>query len=638
MNIKTKIQYGIASSVVVIIGISFFVGMMAQETKIRIEKSIITNKIVQLTSMRRGLIFDYILHHEERPKVQWKSLLDAQTKLTSSEIFKLPLEKKYLKQINETSEDIKSVFVELVANYESPKSNPTDSMLSKEREEQLLAQLLQKIQLNTNRTYYLSETILSTSHDAQIKTILTISIGTIILLLFVILLFFLFDRFVSKPLDKLKESAVRIAALDFSNAAVSITAVTGSKDELGELAQTFNQMGVKLKKSYTELEQMVSARTKKLEEAKAKNEAILLSIGDAVMACEVSGKIVLFNHVAAELSGFSIKEAVGKHYNQVLSFIKEGTDEPHKDFIDQAIKEGKMTEMTNHAMIIRKDGTRTSVADSASPVLNKSGKIIGCVVVFRDVSKEREIDRAKSEFVSLASHQLRTPPTAIKWLIEILLNDKEGKFTEGQRNNLNDIGAENERMIKTINSFLNVSRIEMGKFSVTISSADINLCAQDVIKELKFQITAKKLRLKEKYTEQKFVISTDPNLLKMVIQNVLTNAINYSHEKGEISLEVSLKNKGEILGGRTIKKNSAVLIVSDKGCGIPKEQQNKIFTKLFRANNAGKIYNDGNGLGLYISKFIIGKFDGDIWFESEENKGTTFYVTIPLVRGSREGR
>lgn len=629
MTIKTKIQYGIVSSTIIIVGIGLFLLLMAKKTDTEIDKNIITGKIVQVATSRRGLILDYFLYREERPKAQWKALLDSQTKLTSSEIFNTSFEKNYLSQINETSEEVKAIFAELVVNYDNHRITQSDPVLYQQRDKQLLSQLLQKIQLNIDRAYYLNEIVLSTTHDYQIKTISAVTIGLIILLFFVFLLFFLFDRFVTKPLEKLKDSTARISSLDFSDALVT---TTEPKDELGELAKSFNEMAVKLKKSYKGLEQKVRNETRNIEDSKAKDEAILLSIGDAVMACETSGKIILFNHVAAELSGFSIKEAVGKHYNKILSFVKENSEETPNDFILQAIMDGKITEMPNHIMIIKKDGTRTSVADSASPVHDKSGKIIGCVVVFRDVTKEREIDRAKTEFVSLTSHQLRTPPTAIKWLIEILLNDKEGKFTEEQRKNLNDIGAENERMIKTINSFLNVSRIEMGKFSVTISSADINLCAQDVLKKLKFQINSKKLRLKEKYTEQKFVISTDPNLLKMAIQNLLTNAINYSHDKGEISLEVSKKNKGEMLGGHTINKNSAVLIVSDKGCGIPKEQQNKIFTKLFRADNAGKIYNDGNGLGLYISKFIIGKFSGDIWFESEENKGTTFYVTIPLVK------
>lgn len=632
MTIKTKVQYGITASATIIIAIGFFVGLMAQETKTKIEKSIITDKIVQVASMRRGLIFDYILHHEERAKIQWQSLIGAMTKLTSSKIFSLPLEKEYLKQINETSEEVKSDFAKLVANYESPKSNPTDFILSEKREEQLLSQLLQNLQLNTNRTYYLDETILLAAHKNQIKTISAVIISTIVLLFFVFLLFLLFDRFVSKPLDKLKESVLRISSLDFSRAPVSITAATSSKDELGELARSFNEMSAKLKKSYTGLEQKVRDRTRSLEESNAKSEAILLSIGDAVMACDESGKIVLFNHAASEISGFSTKEAIGKHYNKILSFAKENSDEEYNDFIGQAIREGKTMEMTNHTMIIKKDGTKTPVADSASPVLDKSGKIIGCVVVLRDVSKEREVDRAKTEFVSLSSHQLRTPPTAIKWLVEILLSDKNCKFTKNQRKNIEDIGAENERMIKIINSLLNVSRIEMGKFSVTLSSSDISLCTKDVLEELKLQIASKNLRLKEKYTEQKLVISTDPNLLKMVIQNLLTNAINYSHEKSEISLEVSLKKKGEIIGGRTINKNSVILIVADEGCGIPKKQQDKIFDKMFRADNAGKIYNDGNGLGLYISKFIIGKFGGEIWFESEENKGSTFYVTIPLSK------
>jgi two-component system sensor histidine kinase VicK len=248
------------------------------------------------------------------------------------------------------------------------------------------------------------------------------------------------------------------------------------------------------------------------------------------------------------------------------------------------------------------------------------------------VTKEREIDRAKTEFVSLASHQLRTPPTAIKWLIELILSDKNGKFTESQKKSLGYIGAANERMIKIINSLLDVSRIELGKFSFKPVIVDINLCAQEIAKELKFSLKKKNLRLIEEYSKPKIVISTDANLLKMVIQNLLTNAINYSHEKGKITMSISQKNKGESFGGKIMEQNSAVLSFSDEGCGIPKKQCFRVFTKLFRADNAGKTYNEGNGLGLYIVKYIVDGLHGNIWFDSEENKGTTFYVAIPVSK------
>lgn len=369
--------------------------------------------------------------------------------------------------------------------------------------------------------------------------------------------------------------------------------------------------------------------TELLMEARDKDEAILASIGDAVMACDKNGLVVLFNRSAEVLTGYNAREVMGKRYNLALKFVRERDEKPSSDFIAEAIKTGHKTEMTNHTLLIRKDNSKIPVADSAAPIRSASGVLAGCVVVFRDVSHEREIDVAKTEFVSLAAHQLKNPPTAIKWLTEILLEDSEKNLTTTQKEQLGSVRLKNEQMISLINRLLDVSRIELGTFSVAPSLVDINLLVREVVKELGLVIKTKSLRVIEKYSETKLKISTDPNLLRMIIQNLLTNSVNYTPEKGRINIEVLLKRKGESFGQKTMAQNFVGFKFADTGYGIPKHQQSKIFTKLFRADNAKEKFANGTGLGLYIVKSIISKLGGDIWFESQENKGTIFFVVIP---------
>lgn len=397
-------------------------------------------------------------------------------------------------------------------------------------------------------------------------------------------------------------------------------------DEIESLGNTFNQMAADLQKSVerlknysNELEKKVRERTEELDFAKKKDEAILASIGDGVAACDKKGHIILFNKTASEITGFSFSEVIGKQYEESLKFVSEKTGLPGNDFIDEAIRTGRRTRMANHTLLVRKDGTKVPVADSASPVRDEKEKITGCVVIFRDVTREREIDRAKTEFVSLASHQLRTPLSTINWYVESLLSGDMGKMSEKQRKYLEESYRASKRMIGLINALLNVSRIELGTFVVEPKPTDIAALLKDVIAEFKPQIEEKSLLFEESYAKDLFMIQADPKLLRIIFQNLVGNAINYTPENGRIKLTLD-RRKSDIL-----------IKVADSGIGIPKNQQDKIFTKLFRADNAQEVVTDGTGLGLYMVKAIVDHSQGKIWFESpNERKGTTFYVSIPL--------
>ncbi len=291
---------------------------------------------------------------------------------------------------------------------------------------------------------------------------------------------------------------------------------------------------------------------------------------------------------------------------------------------------GEIKEMANHTVLIKKDGSKVAVADSAAPLKDKNGEVIGCVVVFRDVTKERSIDKAKTEFVSLASHQLRTPLSSINWYTEMLLAGDAGKINKEQKNYLEEVYKGNKRMVDLVNALLNVSRLELGTFAIEPEPTDVVKLAQSVADEQKPQILEKKIKLNQKYVDNLPLLNADPKLLRIVFQNLLSNAVKYTPEKGIINIDLHLVKQGEPLDTRKANEDSIAVTVSDTGYGIPKSQQDKIFSKLFRADNVREKDTEGTGLGLYIVKSIVDHSGGKIWFESTENEGTTFYITLPL--------
>jgi PAS domain S-box-containing protein len=358
----------------------------------------------------------------------------------------------------------------------------------------------------------------------------------------------------------------------------------------------------------------------KVQEAKAKDEAILKSIGDGMIAVDSNGNIIAMSEVTENMLGWKFKDINGKNLYDVISiYDQKGIIVPkEKRPMYMALTAGKSSTTTPHNDIYfynRKDGSRFPVVIAVAPIIFK-GKIIGAIDNFRDVTKEKEIDKAKSEFVSLASHQLRTPSTAVKWFTEMLLKGEVGKLNKKQKEYVEEIHHGNQRMIDLVMTLLNVSRLDLGTLAVAPLPTGIKSIVDDVLDELKVEIKKKDLQIEKSY-EDIPPIETDPKLLRIVIQNLLSNSVTYTPEKKHITIKVKIVNP------------NIVIEISDEGCGIPKVAQAHIFSKFFRADNAHSIKPDGNGLGLYMSKAILESLGGEITFKSEENKGTTFFVSLP---------
>ena len=363
----------------------------------------------------------------------------------------------------------------------------------------------------------------------------------------------------------------------------------------------------------------------RIEKAKAEDEAILSSIGDGVVAVDEMGKVIFINKAASEMLELDSKKAIGKPYEQHLILQNEAGDvlEKEENPLNIALQEGKKTIVegigTGPAYYFeRLDKTRFPVAMTVTPVV-LDGKIIGAVGAFRDVTVERQIDKSKSEFVSLASHQLRTPLTAVKWYSEMLGNKKAGKLSEKQKRYLDGVYQGNERMIKLVDTMLNISRLEAGKLKINPEQTDLRKLVEIIIEEHSFKIKEKKQKFVFE-CEKEMNVVTDPNMLRQVFQNLISNAVKYTPANGEITCAIKKEN------------NVLHFYVKDSGIGIPKDQQKRIFGKLYRAENAAVQEPDGNGLGLYMTKMIVENMGGKIWFESKENKGTTFSVELPLPK------
>ena len=372
-----------------------------------------------------------------------------------------------------------------------------------------------------------------------------------------------------------------------------------------------------LKQKTTELKSSEQAILQK----KAVDEAILSSIGDGLVVVDKEGVITYINNAFEKMLGWKSKEVLGKNISDVVPMeFEKGDLVPFNERILTKVlaREVVVANLTNPFYYIRKDRSRFPASSIVNPIV-LGGEVIGVVKTFRDITREKEIDKAKTEFVSLASHQLRTPLSTISWYTEMLLSGDAGKLKKEQEKYLNEIYKGNQRMVSLVNALLSVSRMDLGTFILESEPTDVVLLVRNIIREQKPQIDRKKIKFTFEFKTDIPFIETDPKLLSMVVQNLLSNSVKYTPDKGKIKIDLILDKKKKIL---TFK-------IFDTGYGIPKNQQDKIFTKLFRADNVREKDTEGTGLGLYIVKAIVDNSGGKVWFESKENKGSTFYVSLP---------
>lgn len=370
-------------------------------------------------------------------------------------------------------------------------------------------------------------------------------------------------------------------------------------------------------------EKSLSAARVSLQIDKAKDDALMESLGEAVIATDMDERIIFANYSAEEMFGLKAKEMIGVLFSDSFDiYDKLGNAISSRDFlIPSVLRTGKKATATNYYFTTPKK-KKFPASVTTSPIV-MDGATIGSVSIFRNTRREAQIDKMKSEFVSLASHQLRTPLTAVKLFTEMLLADQVIKRNMEQRDMLESIERANEKMIRLVDNLLDVANMEAGRMWVEPTLLSPSEFIESVVEETKPLAHSREVDVEYKHSQKdEREIDTDPYLLRQILSNIITNAIEYSRKDSKVFVKVSW-NEGK----------ECVISVQDHGIGITKTAQREIFNRFFRAENAIKFKTESSGLGLYVCKMMVEVLGGKITFNSEIQKGTTFFIHLPIKSG-----
>jgi len=371
-----------------------------------------------------------------------------------------------------------------------------------------------------------------------------------------------------------------------------------------------------LDKSFKEIQE----EKRKSEEEKNRTLTILSNFTDPVIVLDKNNQISLFNEPAKEFLGLKstdINRKVSPKNNYSLENFK---DIIKTEFASEKIEGGTGNKIMVEEINLKHKGKDLTYKVTTVKITGQRKKHIGIMKIFYDLTREKNIDKMKSDFISIAAHQLRTPLSAVKWAIGMVLDGDAGKINIEQENFLSKGFVSNERMIALVNDLLNVSRIEEGKLKYNFEKTDFQEIISKTVKTVGNSLDKKNIKLTLKGTRNIPEVLADKEKMTLALQNLLDNAVKYTPEKGKVIL--STTQKGDFLE----------ISVKDNGVGIPEKDKPKMFSKFFRASNVLKLDTDGTGLGLFIIKTIIESHGGTIRLESAEGKGTEVTFTIPIVK------
>jgi len=404
---------------------------------------------------------------------------------------------------------------------------------------------------------------------------------------------------------------------------IKVEARTRELKELAEgLEETVKKRTKDLEKKAAELEESKRALLNILEdveearieaeEEKNKTRAALTSITDGLIVFDKDKRITLVNPDAEKKLKIKESDVIGKRIEEILDFSAVNK-------LYEAID--KKIEWTGqrYEFILEKPVRR--FFDILIVPIASGEEIVGTIIIMHDITRDKEISRMKTEFVAIAAHQLRTPLSAIKWSLHMVLDGDVGKVSSEQIEFLKKAYQSNERMIILINDLLNISRIEEGRFIYNREVYSLEKIIEDTNDLLIGLSKEKKVKLIFKKPKKQLPkIKIDKEKITLVIQNLIDNGIRFNKIGGTVTISVKYD------------KIFMYITIKDTGVGIPDLEQERIFTKFFRANNVVKLDVEGSGLGLFICKNIVEAHGGKIWFESTENKGTTFIFTLPIEK------
>ncbi len=388
-----------------------------------------------------------------------------------------------------------------------------------------------------------------------------------------------------------------------------------TNDEVEELATSFNNMADRLSKLVNE----VGEEKNKISAERNKFSIVLEGVLDGIFTLDYERRITLFNKAAQEITGLSEEEVIGRKCDEVLLIFRNKSRMAASDFCpltpfnkDQIVFSDKNLKLVT---------SRRELYITMTSAVIKESKIadLGCIVTFRDSSKERELEEMKLDFVSMAAHELRTPLTTIRGYVSLLEGKIKDKITEEEVKFLERVSIASSQLASLVENLLDVSKIEHNTLELDIKPenwVDILQAAVESFEELSRQ---KKIKLILNAPQTKLpAVAVDKFRISEVISNLIANAINYTDENGKIEVTA-------------VEENGMVkTTVSDTGAGIPARSIPHLFTKFYRVSGVLEQGSKGTGLGLFISKSIVNMHKGDIWVESELGVGSKLFFTLPI--------
>lgn len=380
-----------------------------------------------------------------------------------------------------------------------------------------------------------------------------------------------------------------------------------------ESNKELRNLNTKLKKKYKEL----NIAEQDLEKFKL----ALDNASDHIIITKPDGKIVYVNDGAERLTGYSEADLLAGD----ISLWSNSKDRARRKKLIKRLKKIKKrfrSEFFNK----KKKGQEYITEVYVSPIFNDN-KIAYLLFIERDITKSKNMDRVKSEFVSIASHQLKSPLSSMGWHLDLLLDDEYGKLSSSQAEGIIQVKQIRDSMLELVTGLLDLSRMESGELEIQEQRVDLVSITDTVMLDFKGTLKEKNITCVKNNKSILPHVFVDPLLIKQVYINLLSNAIKYSPKGTKVTITLD-KYKSKYV--RTV--------ISDQGYGIPEKEQENIFKRFYRAKNVKKFDIDGTGLGLYFIKSIVERFGGEISFESEEGQGTTFTFILPVepVKKDRE--
>ncbi len=376
-----------------------------------------------------------------------------------------------------------------------------------------------------------------------------------------------------------------------------------------------------------------------LENEKAKSSIILNAIEDGVLLVDSQQVIRVFSPGAERITGWPANEAVGLSVAAVMKLV----DNKGKDYEAVAspfirIFQEQKTIRDNQAYVITRSAKQLPINISVSPLFNDQKQVDAAVAVFRDVAVERAEEQQRGEFISTASHEMRTPVAAIEGYLSLALNDKVSTVDSRARDYLEKAHASTEHLGKLFQDLLTSAKAEDGRLTNHPSVVEIGSFLEQVTEDLRFTAEKKGLTVEflvganqtidassgadKKVIKPLYYAYADPDRMREVITNLFDNAVKYS-DSGKISI------------GLTGDNRVVQLFVRDTGPGIPAEDLPHLFQKFYRVDNSATRTIGGTGLGLFICRKIVELYEGRIWVESTLGKGSTFFINLPRLTNQR---